>query len=466
MQPNHNSKKLKTTILNSIGANSFGQVIGSLYQVLAVPLCINAWGISLYGEWLLLSTIPGYLAISDIGFVSAAANEMTILASKNEKQQALKVFQSIWAMILAISILILIVLVALTLLLPNLFTQSNLIDAQDLTIIIFCLSLYSLLAIQESIVTAGFRAGCFYGFSIWLGNLQRIIEVGSLLTALACQWSPLEISIIMLSVKGLSLTVYIFILCKKVTWIHFGFYLVSWLEIRRITHPALGFMAFPVANIIKNQGTITLIGLFLGASEVAIFSSVRTICNAGLQLLKIMQHSFWPEVSNAFAKQNIQLIQKINILICGSGFWLGLGTLFGLTIFGNTILIHWTLGKIHVPILFLLFMCMGNFAAGIWSGGSTILMAINNHFRFGAYYLLSVILMLVILMLLGGRLSLLGYAALIGATDIFLAMIVLGQVLPLIHQSFWVFTKDMINSPQYILKLILDYIHTSKFFRK
>ena len=100
MQPDHNSKKLQATILNSIGANSLGQVLGALYQILAVPLYINAWGVSLYGQWLLLSTIPGYLAMSDIGFVSAAANDMTILASKNQQHQALKVFQSIWALIL------------------------------------------------------------------------------------------------------------------------------------------------------------------------------------------------------------------------------------------------------------------------------------------------------------------------------------------------------------------------------
>jgi O-antigen/teichoic acid export membrane protein len=225
-------------------------------------------------------------------------------------------------------------------------------------------------------------------------------------------------------------------------------------------------MAFPVANAIKNQGTITLIGVMLGVSEVVIFSSVRTICNAGLQLLKIVQHSFWPEVSTAFAKQNIQLIQKMNMLICGLAFWLGLLILFGLLLFGNTILIHWTLGKIQVPMLFLLVMCLGNFAAGIWSGGSTILMAINLHSRLGVYYLLSTVFMLVIVLLLGEHLSLLGYAALTAATEIFLAMVVLGQTLPLIHQSFWGFTKDIIGLPQYIAQSTLNSKLISRFFRK
>jgi hypothetical protein len=187
VQPDHNSKNIRATILNSIGANSFGQILGVFYQILAVPLYINTWGVSLYGQWLLLSTIPGYLAISDIGFVSAAANDMTILTSKNQHYQALKVFQSIQAMILSISILVLIAIGGLILLMPSLFSQSSLIDAQDLSIIVFCLSAYSLLALQEGLFNAGFRAGGLFTASLWLGNIQRGIEVGSFLIALVAE---------------------------------------------------------------------------------------------------------------------------------------------------------------------------------------------------------------------------------------------------------------------------------------
>ena len=466
MQPDHNSKKLQATILSSIGANSFGQILGTLYQILVVPLSINAWGISLYGQWLILSTIPGYLALSDIGFVSAAANDMSILASKNHHQQALKVFQSIWAMILIISILVLVVVVALIVLMPSIFAQSSMIDAPGLSIIIFSLSAYSLLALQEGLFNAGFRAGGLFTASLWLGNIQRGIEVGSILIALVCKWDPVQISLLMLSVKALSLVMYKILLSKRVPWIRFGFTLASTLEIRRIIRPALGFIAFPIANAIKSQGVITLIGVLLGAGEVVIFSSVRTICNAGLQLLKIVQHSFLPEVSSAFGKQNIELIKKMNVLICGLAFWLGLVNLFGLVIFGNMILFQWTLGKIQVPILFLLVMCLGNFAAGIWSGGSTILMAINHHSRFGVYYLFFISVMILIVALLGNRFSLLGYAVSLLAIEIYLAIVVLSQTLPLIHQPFLAFIRDVMRLPSYFMHLIINSKLISNSLRK
>jgi len=357
-------------------------------------------------------------------------------------------------------------IVGLILLMPSLFSQSSLIGTQDLSIIVFCLSAYSLLALQEGLLNAGFRASGLFTFSLWLGNIQRIVEVGSILSALVFKWSAVEISILMLVIKSISLTVSKIYLSKRVPWIHFGFNHVSWLEIRRLMQPAFGFMAFPAANAIKNQGTITLIGATLGASEVVIFSSVRTICNAGLQLLKIVQHSFWPEFSSAFAKKNIQLIQKMNMLICGLAFWLGLLLLLGLLIFGNTILTYWTLGKIQAPFLFLLVMSLGNFAAGIWSGGSTILMAINHHSRLGVYYLLSTTIMLLVVVLFGHKLGLLEYAALASTIEIFLAIIVLGQTLPMINQSFWIFTKGIITFPVYLANATLNSKLMSIFFRK
>jgi len=466
VQSDHKSKKIYLAILNSIGANSFGQILGILYQILSLPLYIHAWGVPLYGQWLILSTIPGYLAMSDIGLVSAAANDMTILTSKNQHRQALKIFQSIWAVILVISILVLMVVIVLIIWAPSLFSQSNLIDTQGLSIIVFCLSMYSLLALQEGLLNAGFRAGGLFALSLWLGNIQRFVEVTSILTALACKWDPVAISILMLSVKAISLVGYKIYLSKKVPWISFGLSLISWPAIRKIIHPALGFMAFPVANAIKNQGIITMIGAMLGASEVVMFSSLRTICNSGLQLLKIVQHSFWPEVTSAFARQNIQLVQKMNVIICGLAFWLGLVILLGLLIFGNTVLTYWTLGEIQVSTWFLLVMCLGNFAAGIWSGGSTILMAINRHSRLGVYYLLSTVLMLLVVILLGRKISLLGYAALSSAIEIFLAIIVLSQTLPMVHQSFVVFIKDIIMLPKQTTQSALNSKLISKFFQK
>lgn len=84
-------KGLISRILRCLAATAFGQVITIVIQLVSVPLVLHFWGDRVYGEWLVLSVIPAYFAMSDVGFASIAANQMTILMAKGERQTALEV---------------------------------------------------------------------------------------------------------------------------------------------------------------------------------------------------------------------------------------------------------------------------------------------------------------------------------------------------------------------------------------
>jgi O-antigen/teichoic acid export membrane protein len=64
-------------LIKGIGANTLGLIVTIIIQIIQVPLYLTFWGITLYGEWLILYAIPSYLLMSDIGFGNVAANEMT-----------------------------------------------------------------------------------------------------------------------------------------------------------------------------------------------------------------------------------------------------------------------------------------------------------------------------------------------------------------------------------------------------
>jgi len=73
---------------------------------------------------------------------------------------------------------------------------------------------------------------------------------------------------------------------------------------------------------------------------------------------------------------------------------------------------------------------------------------------------------LLVVILLGQQISLLGYAALSSAIEIFLAIVVLSQTLPMVQQSFWAFIKDIVRLPQYAVQPAFKSKLISKFFRK
>ena len=60
-------------ILHGLGANAYGQLVVIVIQLAGVPILLRAWGMQLYGEWLILAAIPTYLSMADLGFSQSAA---------------------------------------------------------------------------------------------------------------------------------------------------------------------------------------------------------------------------------------------------------------------------------------------------------------------------------------------------------------------------------------------------------
>jgi hypothetical protein len=89
----------------NILANGFARFNTTLVQLVGVPLFLLFWGIDLYGEWLLLTTIPVYLMLADLGVNAVAQNDMSIQASAGNREGALRVFQAVLVFLLLIFVL-------------------------------------------------------------------------------------------------------------------------------------------------------------------------------------------------------------------------------------------------------------------------------------------------------------------------------------------------------------------------
>ena len=83
----------KQRIFAALAANGFGQLVTMGTQLLLTPLFFRQWGAALYGEWLILSAIPAYLALADLGVSSAAGNEMAMRAGAGNHAGAQQTFR-------------------------------------------------------------------------------------------------------------------------------------------------------------------------------------------------------------------------------------------------------------------------------------------------------------------------------------------------------------------------------------
>src|SRR5690606_26689776 len=89
---------LKLRLSTGLAAQTYSQAVTIGTQLLSVPVLISAWGVEQYGVWLLISAIPAYLALADLGFAQVGGSDMTMRLARGDREGALVTYQTTFAM--------------------------------------------------------------------------------------------------------------------------------------------------------------------------------------------------------------------------------------------------------------------------------------------------------------------------------------------------------------------------------
>src|ERR1700679_43828 len=98
--------------------NWVGKLSSTVIQFVQIPVFLHFWSVPLYGEWMVVNSVPAYLSFSNIGFGTVAGNEMTMMVAREDRQGALRVFQSCWWLICIICVSTILLLAGLLFYLP------------------------------------------------------------------------------------------------------------------------------------------------------------------------------------------------------------------------------------------------------------------------------------------------------------------------------------------------------------
>ena len=88
-------KLLKNNIFKNITSLTFNHGIQVLIQLFFIPLFLTYWDLNTYSEWILISTIPALLSISELGLTSYGSNLIIILTKQNKINKANFALQNI-----------------------------------------------------------------------------------------------------------------------------------------------------------------------------------------------------------------------------------------------------------------------------------------------------------------------------------------------------------------------------------
>ncbi len=375
-------------LIRGIGANTLAQVVGLIVQLVLVPVFATRWGLERYGIWLLLSSVPSYISLSDFGFATAAASDMTMRVARGDKRGALVTFQSTWILIVAVSAVLTTLFVAVAAFLPSSFLPGNAtVGTSELRATLLILVLFALVCLQGSIFQAAFQCAGLYALGITLSAISTLVEGMSAVCVVMLGGSLSTLAISYLGLRIISLLVQSVVLRRTVPWLSFGVRHASWAEVKSLYRPAVAVMTLPLAQAVFLQGTVVVIGLAASPAAVPAFTAVRTLTRTGVQFATMVNHAIMPEMAGAVAVENVQLQARIIAITLQASALMVFPLACGILVLGRWFVGVWTHGAIDPSVALIAVMTLVMVLQGFWVPLSNLLLAANRHASYSYVFL-------------------------------------------------------------------------------
>ena len=441
---------LRRRLIRGFGATALGPVVGAIVQLSSVPVMLHVWGAAKYGDWLLLSAIPSYLTLSDLGFGDASGSDMSMRVAANDREGALQTFQSSWVLVTSVSLVALLVAFVSAWWIPwqRWLRLSSVSNHQAATVMIV-LGAYILTSQQNGVAESGYRSdGHFATGTFWIVVL-RLAEALTATTVAALGGGLLAVATTYLVVRCVGTIGYILLLRHVSPWIRYGIRHAQLRTVKQLAAPAFGFMALPLGSALSLQGLIVVIGARLGPIAVVSFSTLRTLSRLTSQMINAVKIALWPELSRAFGAGNISLARRLHRHVCQVSL--------ASSIFGGLVL--WVLG----PFLYRLWirqsvgfdatcfhvLLLVVVTSSLWDTSSVVAVSRNAHCRIAVTYSVAAALSLGLAWILVPSLGLAGAASALFVTDGWMTGLVLRTSLYHVHDSFKQFVVALFAIPHF-----------------
>ena len=440
--------KIKSKLLRNLGANAYGQFITVAIQIASLPLFLHYWGVELYGEWLILSAIPAYLSLSDIGFASVAANDMTIRVANGDNQGALEVYQSIWIFICIVSTLVGCLLAFFIYIYPlDVLFSIRHISVLNTKQTLFVLVLYVLFSLQSGVLSAAFRSVGRYAYGSVMNNTIRFVEWLLSLLALVLGGGVLILATTILLVRLSGLIVMWYVLRKQVPWLRLGFEVASLKIIKELRNPAVAFMAFPLGLALSLQGIVLAIGILLGSAAVVMFSAYRTLTRILVQVITMINQAIWPEVSSVYGEGKLDIIFLIHRKGSSITFWLALFAIITLGFSAEWIIEIWTHHTLEQNYTLLFLLLVTTFLNVQWQTSWVVLMATNQHQKISIIFIVSSVCGLILSILVMPLIGLNGVGLALIIAEIPMLYLAIDSTLVILGDNWKDYLKSVISNP-------------------
>lgn len=427
------ASQLAQRLRKGVGAQGFSQAVNLFIRLAEVPLFLAFWDANRYGEWLMVATIPVYLAMADGGFTGSSQREMTMRAGAGDKVGALAVFQSTWVLLLIVSGLLLATAALATFMLPLAkWLALSTMPGSTLPAVILMLATHVALSFQVGLIYGGYCCEGRYARGTFLMSVASLLDFAGLAVAVIAGGGPIEAAAGYLLGRILGLLLLIYDLPSVAPWLSFGAKFASKVQVARLIRPSLASMAFPLGDALNIQGMRLVVGLVLGPTAVTVFSSIRTLCRSAMRPIIVIARLTEPEIALAYGAERHDVVRNLFTRSCQITVWTVLTACVALWFGGELLFRAWTGGKIAIEPQLYAWLLLASAVNGLWYTALMVPFSTNRHGTISMFYSLGYgigVLALSAIFMQAFQLAGAGFAILIG--ELAMAIIVIPAALRL-----------------------------------
>jgi len=424
----------KVRILKGVQANSLGQLIGVLIRFILPPLFLESWGVNLYGEWIILSSIAGYLMITDGGVQLYIINRLTQAYAKKQKELFASIAKTGLMMLIVIPMIgYTIFLIAILLEVPSLFIQLNEVQTEVIPIVLGIIGFEVLLSIPYGLLIGIYKSIGQLARGVMLANIHVLLQLIFVILAL-----KLEAEIIAIAIVQIIPIIIIGIFAMRELsqkFIGLGLFHADAADLqlaKTFLKPSGYFFLIQFSQVAAIHGAVMIVGSLFTSVQVVIFATMRTISNSILQGVSIIAHTFWPELTKVDELNDQKSMYRYACIIIRTNFLMASVLVFLLHFFGKEIYHFWLGGDIKynesVMSLFLVYTIQALY----WKSCHYLLLATNKHHQ------LSIVLSINSFLTL--------FLAWIGGSNFGFEGVIIGIIISEISLLFWYIPYLIIKS--------------------
>jgi O-antigen/teichoic acid export membrane protein len=368
---------VKTKLIQNLSSHTITQVFTVFVQILSVPIFLSLMGVDMYGEYIILGTIPGFLVLGEVGFGTVINNETVFRISKKRFNDANVLISSSIILLFCIYNTIALLIFLLFFYLDQQFLY---ITNYDQKLLLFIFWIGGFVSILFGIFQSYLRAQNYYHLNVYWTGFSRLIELILPIVVLLISKNLFYLFLSCVVFRIFSFYFFLRLIKRKTPWFSFKFTLKNnYNNFKPYISKSLHYFLFTFGQGLLVQGSTYLVGNKLGNTSVVQFNTIRTLLNSCKFLLGIINSSFLPEFTKLYALSKNKLFEIYYYLSIHLTFIITIPIVLILTFFGEEIILIWTNDKVEVDKLFFYLMIVQLVFYSIWFVSSNLIVSINEH---------------------------------------------------------------------------------------